>query len=61
MTFQPQEKISLNEAIFLKRDITTPSPQQLLHTKVLRTIVQADTVFISTSNQPASPTNGAND
>jgi predicted amidohydrolase YtcJ len=72
--FQPQEKISLNEAIYaytqasafgefrekvkgrlepgyladivvLDRDITTASPQQLLHTKVLRTIVNGETVF----------------
>ncbi len=73
-TFQPQEKISLNEAIYaytqasafgefrekvkgrlepgylsdlvvLDRDITTATPQQLLHTKVLRTIVNGETVF----------------
>ena len=73
-TFQPQEKISLNEAIYaytqasafgefrekvkgrlepgyladlivLDRDITTASPQQLLHTKVLRTVVNGDTVY----------------
>ena len=76
MTFQPQEKISLNEAIYaytqasafgefrehqkgrlepgfladlivLDRDITTATPQQLLHTKVLRTVVNGDTVYIS--------------
>jgi predicted amidohydrolase YtcJ len=73
-TFQPQEKISLNEAIYaytqasaygefrehqkgrlepgfladlvvLDRDITTASPQQLLHTKVLRTVVNGETVY----------------
>jgi predicted amidohydrolase YtcJ len=73
-TFQPQEKISLNEAIYaytqasaygefrekvkgrlepgyladfivLNRDITTASPQQLLHTKVLRTVVNGETVY----------------
>jgi hypothetical protein len=73
-TFEPQEKISLNEAIYaytqasafgefreevkgrlepgyladlivLDRDITTASPQQLLHTKVLRTIVNGETVY----------------
>jgi predicted amidohydrolase YtcJ len=73
-TFQPQEKISLNEAIYaytqasafgefrekvkgrlepayladiivLDRDITTATPQELLHTKVLRTIVNGETVF----------------
>ena len=74
MTFQPQEKISLNEAIYaytqapafaefrehlkgrlepgyladlivLDRDITSASPQQLLHAKVLRTIVNGETVY----------------
>ncbi|MEI9980571.1 MAG: amidohydrolase [Edaphobacter sp.] len=79
-TFQPQEKISLNEAIYaytqasafgefrekvkgrleptyladivvLDRDITTATPQQLLHTKVLRTIVNGETVF--TAAQPS--------
>ncbi len=73
-TFQPQEKISLNEAIYaytqasafgefrekvkgrlepgyladlivLDRDITTASPQELLHTKVLRTVVNGETVY----------------
>jgi predicted amidohydrolase YtcJ len=73
-TFQPQEKISLNEAIYaytqasafgefrekvkgrlepgfladlvvLDRDITTSSPQELLHTKVLRTVVNGETVY----------------
>ncbi len=75
-TFQPQEKISLNEAIYaytqasafgefrekvkgrlepdyladivvLDRDITTATPQQLLHTKVLRTIVNGETVYMA--------------
>ena len=79
-TFQPQEKISLNEAIYaytqasafgefreklkgrlepgyladlivLDRDITTASPQQLLHTKVLRTVVNGETVYTA----PAAP------
>jgi hypothetical protein len=79
-TFQPQEKISLNEAIYaytqasafgefrehqkgrlepgfladlivLDRDITTASPQQLLHTKVLRTIVNGETVYTAQSQQ----------
>jgi predicted amidohydrolase YtcJ len=73
-TFQPQEKISLNEAIYaytqasafgefrekvkgrletgyladlivLDRDITTASAEQLLHTKVLRAIVNGETVY----------------
>jgi predicted amidohydrolase YtcJ len=88
MTFQPQEKISLNEAIYaytqapafaefrehekgrlepryladiivLDRDITTASPQQLLHTKVLRTVVQGETVYVVYSNQAAKPAVGA--
>src|SRR5258708_3250557 len=73
-TFQPQEKISLNEAIYaytqasaygefrekvkgrlepgylaalivLDPDITTASPQELLHTKFLRTVVNPHTVY----------------
>jgi predicted amidohydrolase YtcJ len=73
-TFEPQEKISLNEAIYaytqasafgefrekvkgrlepgyladlivLDGDITTATPQQLLHTKVLRTVVNGETVY----------------
>ncbi|WP_260739200.1 amidohydrolase [Tunturiibacter lichenicola] len=88
MTFQPQEKISLNEAIYaytqasafaefrehekgrlepgyladiivLDRDITTASPQQLLRTKVLRTVVQGDTVYAAYSNQAAKQSVGA--
>jgi predicted amidohydrolase YtcJ len=76
MTFQPQEKISLNEAIYaytqasafgefrehqkgrlepgfvadlivLDRDITTTTSQQLLHAKVLRTVVNGETVYSS--------------
>jgi predicted amidohydrolase YtcJ len=81
-TFQPQEKISLNEAIYaytqasafgefrekvkgriepgyladivvLDRDITTATPQQLLHTKVLRTIVNGETVFTASETPKA--------
>ncbi|MGA1983815.1 MAG: amidohydrolase [Acidobacteriaceae bacterium] len=73
-TYQPQEKITLAEAIYaytqasafaefrerskgrlepgyladlvvLDRDITKSTPQQLLHTRVLRTIVNGDTVY----------------
>jgi predicted amidohydrolase YtcJ len=73
-TFQPEEKISLNEAIYaytqasaygefrekvkgrlepgyladlivLDHDITAASPQELLHTKVLRTVVNGETVY----------------
>jgi hypothetical protein len=83
-TFEPQEKISLNEAIYaytqasafgefrekvkgrlepgyladlivLDRDITAASPQQLLHTKVLRTIVNGETVYTA----PATTMTGA--
>jgi predicted amidohydrolase YtcJ len=75
-TYQPQEKISLNEALYaytqasafaefrehekgrlepgfladlvvLDRDPTKATPQELLHTKVLRTVVNGETVFIS--------------
>jgi predicted amidohydrolase YtcJ len=85
-TFQPQEKISLNEAIYaytqapafaefrekekgrlepgyladlivLDRDITTATPQQLLHTKVLRTIVNGETVYTPTADQ-SKPSDG---
>jgi predicted amidohydrolase YtcJ len=84
-TFQPQEKISLNEAIFaytqasafgefrekvkgrlepgyladlvvLDRDITTASPQQLLHTKVLRTVVNGETVYTAPATANPSTT-----
>lgn len=73
-TYQPQEKISLNEALYaytqasayaefaekykgrlevgyladfivLDRDITKASPQELLHTKVLRTVMGGETVY----------------
>ena len=73
-TYQPQEKLTLNEALYaytqgsafadfrekekgrlepgfladfivLDRDITTATPQQLLHTKVLQTIVNGDPVY----------------
>jgi predicted amidohydrolase YtcJ len=90
MTFEPQEKITLNEAIYaytqapafaefrehqkgrfepgyladiviLDRDITTSSPQQLLHAKVLRTIIGGQIFFTSSSDIPAKPTTGADD
>jgi predicted amidohydrolase YtcJ len=73
-TFEPQEKLTLNEALYaytqasafaenkektkgilapgyladftvLDRDITTATPQELLHTKVLRTVVGGVTQF----------------
>jgi predicted amidohydrolase YtcJ len=79
-TFEPEERISLSEAIYaytqasafaefrekekgrlepgfladliiLDRDVTTATPQQLLHTKVLRTVVNGETVFTA----PAAP------
>ena len=75
-TYQPQEKITLNEALYaytqasayaqnaekfkgrlepgyladfvvLDRDITKATPQELLHTQVLRTIVNGETVYIN--------------
>ena len=75
-TFEPQEKLTLNQALYaytqasafaenaekqkgilspdyladfiiLDRDITTATPQQLLHTKVLRTIVGGQTQYQS--------------
>jgi predicted amidohydrolase YtcJ len=81
-TFEPQEKISLNEAIYaytqasafgefrekvkgrlapgyladlvvLDRDITTATPQQLLHTKVLRTVVNGETVYTAPTTKLA--------
>jgi predicted amidohydrolase YtcJ len=83
MSFQPQEKISLNEAIYaytqasafaefrehqkgrlepgyladfvvLDRDITKASPQQLLHTKVLRTIVNGEAVYTSATGRESA-------
>jgi predicted amidohydrolase YtcJ len=75
-TFQPQEKITLNQAIYaytqgsafaenaetlkgllapgfvadfivLDRDITAATPQDLLHTKVLRTVAGGKTVYLA--------------
>jgi predicted amidohydrolase YtcJ len=75
-TFEPQEKITLNQAIYaytqgsafaefretqkgllaigfdgdfvvLSADITKSAPQQLLHTKVLRTVVGGKTVYLA--------------
>jgi predicted amidohydrolase YtcJ len=88
VTFQPQEKISIAEAIYaytqapafaefrehqkgrlepgyvadiivLDRDITTASPQQLLHTRVLSTVVQGETVSPSHSNRVSKSAAGA--
>jgi hypothetical protein len=82
-TFQPQEKLSLNEAIYaytqasafgefrekvkgrlesgyladfivIDRDITTASPQELLHTKVLRTVVNGETVYTPSPSKPGA-------
>jgi predicted amidohydrolase YtcJ len=75
-TYQPQEKISINEALYaytqasafaefrehekgrlepgfladmvvLDRDPTKATPQELLHTRVMRTVVNGETWFIS--------------
>jgi predicted amidohydrolase YtcJ len=77
-TYQPQEKISISEALYaytqapafaefrehllgriepgyladlvvVDRDPTTASPQELLHTKILRTIVDGETVYTAPS------------
>ena len=82
MTYQPQEKITLNEALYaytqasafaefrehqkgrlepgyladfivLDRDITTAPPQQLLGTKILRTIVNGELAYTA----PTAPVN----
>jgi predicted amidohydrolase YtcJ len=80
-TYQPQEKITLNEALYaytqasayaqnaekfkgrlepgyladivvLDRDITKATPQELLHTQVLRTIVNGETVYTNPKTPP---------
>jgi len=82
-TYQPQEKITLNEALYaytqasayaqnaekfkgrlepgyladlviLDRDITKATPQELLHTQVLRTIVNGETVYTNRKTPPLS-------
>ncbi|RSL19477.1 hypothetical protein EDE15_5146 [Edaphobacter aggregans] len=82
-TYQPQEKITLNEALYaytqasayaqnaekfkgrlepgyladlviLDRDITKATPQELLHTQVLRTIVNGETVYTNPKTPPLS-------
>jgi len=81
-TFEPQEKITIDEAIYaytqapafaefrekikgrlepgfladivvLDRDITKASPQELLHTQVLRTVVGGETVYTAASGLTA--------
>jgi len=88
MTYQPQEKITLNEALYaytqgsayaekleetkgrlepgyladlvvLDRDITSVTPQELLHTQVLRTVVNGETVYTAPTPKP-SPTGAKN-
>jgi predicted amidohydrolase YtcJ len=78
-TYQPQEKLTLNEALYaytqasafaefeeknkgrlepgyladfilLDRDITTSTAQELLHTKVLRTILNGEIVYTAPAN-----------
>jgi hypothetical protein len=82
-TYQPQEKITLSEAIYaytqasayaqnaenfkgrlepryladfvvLDRDITKSTPQELLHTQVLRTVVNGETVYTHSKTPPPS-------
>jgi predicted amidohydrolase YtcJ len=82
-TYQPQEKITLNEALYaytqasayaenkedikgrldpgyladfvvLDRDITKATSQELLHTQVLRTIVNGETVYTKPKTPPPS-------
>jgi predicted amidohydrolase YtcJ len=45
----------LADLIVLDRDITTATPQQLLHTKVLRTIVNGETVYSQSPKPTPSP------
>jgi predicted amidohydrolase YtcJ len=88
-TYQPQEKITLNEALYaytqgsayaekmeeikgriepgfladivvLDRDLTTATPQQILNTKVLRTVVNGETVYTAPV-ATAKPATGAQD
>jgi predicted amidohydrolase YtcJ len=80
-TFQPQQRITLNQALYaytqasafaefretikgqlargyladfvvLDRDITQATPQQLLHTSVLRTVVNGETVYLAPAAAP---------
>jgi predicted amidohydrolase YtcJ len=89
-TFQPQEKLTLNQAIYaytqgsafaefaekkkgrlepgffadivvLDRDITKASPQDLLHTKVLRTILSGQTVYTAPASTAETPHRNAPD
>jgi predicted amidohydrolase YtcJ len=82
-TFEPQEKLTIDEAIYaytqasafaefretikgrlepgyladmvvLDRDITKASPQEVLHTQVLRTVVGGTTVYLAVSG-PTAP------
>ena len=41
----PTRDAYLADIVVLDRDVTTATPQQILHTKVLRTIVNGETVF----------------
>lgn len=81
--FQPQEKISIQEALYaytqapafaefrersvgrlepgfladlvvLDRDPLTANPKDLLHTRVLRTVVNGETVYLAPATEPAS-------
>ncbi len=83
-TFQPQEKLTVSEALYaytqapafaefrekakgriepgyladfvvLDRDITKAKPQELLHTQVLRTVLNGETAFVSTGLAVSGP------
>jgi hypothetical protein len=86
-TFEPQEKLTLDQALYaytqasafaefrehlkgrlepgfladfivLDRDLTRSSPQEILHTVVLRTVVGGTTVYQASSPIPAGPATG---
>ena len=50
----------LADLIVLDRNITTASPQQLLHTKVLRTVVNGETVYTAPATTKPSTTGAQN-
>ena len=88
-TFEPQEKISIKEALYaytqapafaefreksvgrlepgfladmvvLDRDPLAASPKDLMQTRVLRTIVNGETVYLARGNESGNPRSGAN-
>jgi hypothetical protein len=44
----------LADLVVLDRDITVASPQELLHTKVLRTVVNGETVYTAPATKPSA-------